>query len=260
MTSAPIPNAWVTCPTPRPQARMRLFCLPFAGGGATVYRPWAKSVPPEVELCPVQLPGRESRFREPPFTQAAPLAAALATAIAPWLTLPFALFGHSLGAMVSFELTRELRRRGAPAPVHLLVSARRAPHIPTPDPMHHLPEAQFIERLRGMEGTPEAVLKEPELLALFLPILRADLSVNDTYIADAGAPLDIPISVFGGTEDPRASPDELDAWRQHTTSDFSLQIFPGGHFYFKNDPEPLLNAMSQTLDRAVARLPKVAYP
>lgn len=239
---------------------MRLFCLPYAGAGASVYRSWANSLPPDVELCPIQLPGRETRFNEPPFKQVTPITTALATALSPWLTLPFALFGHSLGGLLSFELSRELRRRGAPTPVHLFVSARRAPHIPTPDPMHHLPEPQFIARLRGMEGTPEAVLREPELMQLFLPILRADLTVNDTYLASPETPLDIPISAFGGLTDGRASRDELDAWRQHTKSDFSLEIFSGGHFYFRSDPGPLLRALSQTLDRIMAHLPKAAYP
>lgn len=239
---------------------MRLFCVPFAGGGASAYRTWADSLPPEIEVCPIQLPGRETRFNEPAFKHAKPLTEALATALSSWLTLPFAFFGHSLGALLSFELARELRRRGGPAPEHLFVSARRAPHLVNPDPMHGLSDTQFIDRLRRMEGTPEAVLKEPELLQLFMPVLRADLSVNDTYVPGEEAPLDLPISAFGGTIDGRAAPAEIEAWREYTQREFSVVFFPGGHFYFKNDPEPLLRAMKPALLRITAGGPTTASP
>ncbi|WP_433932973.1 thioesterase II family protein [Sorangium cellulosum] len=248
-------DAWVGCPRPNPASRLRLFCFPYAGGGASVYSAWWRELPAHTELCAIKLPGREARLSEPPFEHLTPLVQALATALDGWLTKPFAFYGHSLGALVSFELARELRRRGAPLPRHLFLAARRPPHLRDPAPLHGLSHDEFLAWLRRMGGTPEEVLREPDLLALFLPVLRADLAVNEAEPFVPGSPLDCPISAFGGADDERASPAELDAWREHTRGPFRTEVFPGGHFFLRTTRAPLLRSISAVLDDVARDLP-----
>ena len=158
-------NRWVSCFKPNPQAKLRLFCFHYAGGGASVFRTWSDSLPESVEVCAIELPGRGMRLRESPFTQLEPLVQHLASTLLPYLDKPFAFFGHSMGGLVSFELTRLLRTEYGVSPVHLFVSGHRAPQVPDPDPpIHTLPESEFLQELRRFNGTPEAVLKNAELM------------------------------------------------------------------------------------------------
>ncbi|NET61249.1 MAG: thioesterase [Symploca sp. SIO2E6] len=234
-------NPWFRNYQPNPQANLRLFCFPYAGGGASIFRLWAKELPSEIEVYPVQIPGRENRLRESPFTQLSPLIQALIQVLPPYLDRPFAFFGYSMGALVSFELTRELRRQNLPIPSQLIIACRRAPQIPYQKPFtHKLSDAEFVEDLRLKGGTPEEVLQNPELMELLLPIVRADLAVNDTYSYTTELPLDCPISVLGTSEDREVSREQLDAWREHTTSSFSLEMFPGNHFFLINKGRSLL--------------------
>ncbi len=203
----------------------------------------------------VQLPGRGSRFRERPHTRVRDVAAAACEGLEPHLAdAPFALFGHSFGALVAFELARELRRRGGPKPVHLFISARRGPRRPDPHPpLHGLPEARFLEEVRARYGgIPDAVLKEPELLALLLPTLRSDLEAVETYSYESEPPLEVPISAFGGLDDPWATLDDLQAWQDETRASFSLTRFPGGHFYLDASAASLLREVGAQLARALA--------
>ncbi len=243
-------NFWLTCPRPNPQARLRLFGFPYAGAGASIFRTWQNELLPDVEVCAVQLPGRETRLRESPFTHVSPLIETLAQVLPPYLDLPFAFFGHSMGALVSFELARQLRRQKVPSPLHLFVSGRRAPQVPNPySPIHQLPDAAFVEELRRYNGTSQVVLQNSELRSLFLPILRADLAVNETYVYMPEAPLDCSISAFGGLQDGEASRKELAAWRDQTSRTFTLRMFPGDHFFLKRERDALLRVISQDLSR-----------
>ncbi|KYF69472.1 thioesterase II family protein [Sorangium cellulosum] len=255
MTTPSTSDAWVGCPRPNPASRLRLFCFPYAGGGASIYSAWWRELPAHTELCAIKLPGREARLSEPPFERLTPLVQALATALDGWLAKPFAFYGHSLGALVSFELARELRRRGAPLPRHLFVSGRRAPHQPISAPLHGLPDDAFLAWLRRMGGTPEEVLREPDLLALFLPVLRADVAVNEAEPFVPGPPLDCPISAFGGDDDERASPADIEAWRELTRGPFRAEVFPGGHFFLRTARAPLLRSISAVLDDVARDLP-----
>lgn len=249
------PNAWVLCPRPNPQARLRLFCFPYAGGAASAFYTWLDDLPGGVEICPIQLPGRESRLGEPPFTRLEPLLDALVLAIQPYLDKPFAFFGHSMGATISFELACQLRAQGASTPVHLFISGSRAPHTPDPDPpIHHLPDAELVEELRRFNGTPEAVLQNAELMHLLLPILRADLTLHETYRYVPGEPLDCPISAFGGLEDEEVSHDDLAAWRDQTCGTFTLRMFPGDHFFLRSARTLLLQAVSQDLMQVLGQI------
>ena len=207
MTTTLTFNSWVTCPKPNPQASLRLFCFPYAGGKAVSFRAWSSGLPTTVEVCPVELPGRGSRLMEVPFTQFEPLISALAQALLPYLDKPFAFFGHSMGALVSFELARLLRQKYGLSPVHLFVSGRGAPQVvPVPDPpIHALPEPAFLEKLRGLNGTPEAVLENAKLMQLLLPMLRADFAVIETYVYVPEPPLNCPITAFSGWQDRKVS-------------------------------------------------------
>jgi medium-chain acyl-[acyl-carrier-protein] hydrolase len=148
------------------------------------------------------------------------------------MDFPFAFFGHSLGSLISFELTRWLRRQKVPCPLQLFVSGCRVPQIPNPDPpIHQLPDVEFIEELRRFNGTPKAVLDNPELMEVFLPLLRSDMRLYETYVYDHEAPLDCPISAFGALEDEEVSREELAAWYDQTRSRFNIQMFPGDHFF-----------------------------
>ncbi|NER37551.1 MAG: thioesterase [Oscillatoria sp. SIO1A7] len=244
-----VKTPWLACPRPNSQARLRLFCFPYAGAGASVFYPWSSQLPEDIELWAVQPPGREKRLREPLLTSLSSLIETLVPILKPYLDCPFALFGHSIGALVIFALARELRRRNYPVPKHLFVSGRRAPQTPAlHPPIHQLPDAAFLAELDRYNGTPEAVLQNRDLMELFLPILRADLAIAETYSYVPEAPLDFPISAFGGLEDESVSPDRLAAWEKQSDRAFSLQMFPGGHFFFKSNPEALLKAISQQLE------------
>jgi len=242
-------SAWIVRPRPRRGCRLRLFCFPYAGGAAAVYRPWIDAFSAEVDVCPIQLPGRGSRFREAPFRRAADLVPAAAEALRAYLDLPFAFFGHSMGAVVAFELTRELRRRGWPGPVLLAVSGRQAPPRPDPDPpFGHLPDQEFLREVRERyDGIPDEVLAEEELLQLVLPALRADILVLETHKYVPGPPLDCPLSCLGGDEDRHVSREDLEAWRDETRGPCTVRTFPGRHFFIDSAREAVLDALRQDL-------------
>jgi medium-chain acyl-[acyl-carrier-protein] hydrolase len=227
---------------------LRLFCLPYAGGGASIFRRWSAGLPGSVEVCPIQLPGRETRLKEPPFTRLSPLLHALGDAVRPYLDRPFALYGHSLGALIAFELARYLRRTGNPGPVHLLASGRAAPQLRPPhEAINALPEPEFVERVRALGGTPDAVLADRELRKILVPLLRADFSILETYSYTDEPPLDCPITVFGGLQDPRAGTPELQAWRVQTAAHFSVQMLPGDHFFLRTAQDLLLRMLTLEL-------------
>jgi medium-chain acyl-[acyl-carrier-protein] hydrolase len=226
-------GAWIAYHKPRPGARVRLYCFPYAGGAASIFRGWADALPAEIEVRPVQPPGRESRIREPAFTRVEPLVAAFLAGHGDDLgAMPAAFFGHSMGALLAYELARALRREGRPAPVRLFVSARRAPHLPARErPIYALPEEEFRAELRELKGTPEEVLDHPELMELVGPLLRADFELIDTYEHAPGDPLGCPISAFGGIADATVSEEEMAGWRRHTAGPFRLRMLPGDHFF-----------------------------
>jgi medium-chain acyl-[acyl-carrier-protein] hydrolase len=238
---------WFKFPTPNPQARLRLFCFPYAGGSASTFRLWPAALPLDIEVCAVQLPGRESRLRDAAFTQMQALVQTLDELLRPHLDRPFAFFGHSMGALIAFELARRLEQN-PPGLVHLFVSGYAAPQILRRNPpIHQLPEAQFVAELRGFGGTPEAVLQHPELMALLLPTLRADFSVVERYVYSPGAPLACPISAFGGLQDSGVSRDDLTAWCAQTHGPCAVRMFPGNHFFLHSAQDLVLQTMARDL-------------
>src|SRR5215510_9124924 len=209
---------WLSCPKPNSQAKLKLFCFPYAGGNSQTYRAWPFKLPETVEVHMVNLPGRGTRLREAPITRLAPLVDEVAEAIRPELDKPFAFFGHSMGALIAFELVHQLRKQNHVNPAHLIVSGRGAPHMPKTEPQtHDLPEKEFIEELRRLNGTPTETLEHPELMQLMLPILRADFAICETYTYEDRPLLDCPITALGGLDDSDVTREELAAWRERTT-------------------------------------------
>jgi medium-chain acyl-[acyl-carrier-protein] hydrolase len=242
MSSPVETSAWFPNVRFRPEARLRLFCFPYAGGGGHIYRNWQAGLPPDIEVCPVQLPGRGSRLGEPGFRNMPALTEALARVVGPRLDRPFALFGHSMGGIIAFELTRALR------PAHLFVSGCSAPHIPDEEaPTFDLPEAEFIEKLRSINGTPAEVFDHPELLQMMLPLLRADFELVETYAYVPGEPLACPITAIGGLKDEDVTREKLEAWREHSTAAFSLRMLPGGHFFVNTEQASIHRMLAQGL-------------
>ncbi|HSM56062.1 MAG TPA: alpha/beta fold hydrolase [Candidatus Sulfomarinibacteraceae bacterium] len=241
-------SAWVVRPRPVAAPRLRLFCLPHAGGGPAIFHRWARVLPPQLDLCAVHLPGRGARVDEPAHTRLSPLLAELEAALRPWLDAPFAFFGHSLGAVLGFELARRLQGQG-PAPRRLFASACAAPHLlPANRRLHDLPRAEFLDALRAMGGTPPQLFAEQGWLDQMLPVVRADLTLFETYAYEEGPPLRCAITALGGRADTRASPSQLQAWAAHTGADFRLRLFAGGHFYWQEAQDEVLAAVVQDLD------------
>ena len=248
---------WLRVVKADPFATMRLFCFAYAGAGANAYRSWADAPFEHVETAAVQLPGRETRMREQPFTAAGPLVAALLRELRPYLDdKPFAFFGHSMGALLSFELTRELRRTGAPMPEALFLSGRRAPDSksdPRDTVMHRMTDEELIAELRDLNGTEAEVMEHAELLRLLLPIFRADFSVCENWHYRADAPLDVPIHALGGLLDPSVSATHLEGWERQTTAALTVNLFPGDHFYVNGSREQLLDTVSTHLSQYVLK-------
>jgi len=242
-------SPWLSCPRPKPRAGIRLFCFPYSGASAQVFYPWADLLPEAIEVCPVQLPGHGNRLAELPILDIHLLVLELAEGLRSHFDAPFAFFGHSMGALVSFELAHYLRREHDLSPVHLFVSGHGAPQLDDREPpIHRLPDAEFVAKIRNLNGMPQEILNHAELMALLLPILRADFTACETYRFQPGNLLDCPLWALGGLQDVYATRERLEPWGELTTGPFSVRMFPGDHFYL-NTAQPLL---LRTLARALS--------
>jgi surfactin synthase thioesterase subunit len=255
-TSAKKNGTWVVPLGPERRGALRLICFPHAGASAPVFRSWSEVLDEAISVWGVQLPGRGVRLREPPLRSMGELVRALATAVSHQGDAPFAFFGHSMGGLVAFEVTRELRRRGAPAPRVLFVSGIGAPNIPTDRPrIHQLPKDDLLRRLRGLDGTPVELIEHPELMDSWLPTFRADLEVVETHTHQEEPPVAVPIRAFGGRDDIFVSRSELARWREQTTSGFTLRMLPGGHFFVETARTALLRAVGRELEGLLGSSP-----
>jgi medium-chain acyl-[acyl-carrier-protein] hydrolase len=250
------PDRLATCLDRNPDARLRLVCFPSAGGGAWAYSTWARELPADVrrdvEVWALSFPGRRAGSPERALHELAPLVDTVRNGLLQHLDTPYVFFGHSMGALVAFELVRTLRAADEAPPVHLIVSAHRAPHLPDRHyAVHDLPDAEIVAKLRRLGGTPDVVLENAELMEMMLPALRADLAVCETYAYSEDEPLSCPITAFGGTKDREVSSVELAEWHRHTRGAFEQRMFPGGHFFLDTARPLVLRVLAQELRHAL---------
>ena len=247
----PEASRWLAYRHEVPGARLRLFCL--GGGGASMFGLWDLGMPAGVEVCPLQLPGRENRLGELPMIRISRIADSLSEALAPWLDQPFALFGHSAGALSVFELARKLCRQGRRPPEWLFVSGHPAPHLAYRRPAaSHLAPREFWQAMRDHFDIDPALLADEGLKDMLYPALRADYELEETYVYTKEAPLDIPLSVFGGSRDLETTEDELLAWRQHTSNRFRSRILEGNHMFLAPQREALVAELAHDLSQLLA--------
>nr|ASV47142.1 microcystin synthetase-associated thioesterase [uncultured bacterium] len=239
---------WFVYPRRNPTATLQLICFASAGHGPAMFRPWVALLPPHVELAIAHLPGRESRWNEPPLTRMADVADLLTAALVPGLDRPFALFGHSLGALAAFEVAQRLVSRGI-VPVHVFASAHRAPQRPNRHPrVSDLPDREFAAQVNARHGgIPEAVAQNRELMELMLPSLRADYRIFEDYVYVDRPPLPCPLTAFAGRADSHVCQDDVEPWRAQTAGPFTFQVFEGGHFFINDRRSDVVATILQAL-------------
>lgn len=233
-----------------PAGGVRLYCLPHAGGAASAFRPWVGRLP-GVAVCPLQPPGRETRAREAPHVRMGPLVEELAQVVLEDARGgPYAVYGHSLGALVGFELIHEIARLGGHPPVQFLASGCSAPQWTEQDERFtaaELTDEELVALLQLLGGTPQEFLSHPLILRMILPAVRADLSVKNTYRYQPRPPLDVPITTIAGLDDPRAGVESIAAWREQTVRRFHAHTMAGGHFAVLEQPDVTLGHLGRAL-------------
>jgi surfactin synthase thioesterase subunit len=238
---------WFRCAETRPWASMRLFCLPHAGGSAVFYRTWAKEISPAVEVHAVQYPGRSDRIADPFVTDAHQLARLVAGAMAPLLDRPVALFGHSMGAVLAYEVARLLQERGAP-PVHVFASGTRAPHDRENEHVSDKDDDGVVAAMVKLGGTDAEALQDPELRELVLPYVRNDFKLIEEYRHRPGTRLTVPLTALVGDSDDHVSEEQARRWSEVTDGAFALRVFPGDHFYLVPNQSEVLAHVMRTLE------------
>ena len=236
---------------PAPASAHRLFCFCYAGGNAAVFLPWQAALGVNIEVCAIQLPGHGARFGEPFLDSMASAVAAIATAITPLLDRPFSFFGHSLGALLAFEVSHHLRAHALPLPQQLIVSGAQGPHSPRSGrQIHLLDDAELKCELERYSGTPQAILNNPEFLMMVLPIIRADFRIVNDYVSTVRPPLPVKISVFAGRDDEMVDAEQCDDWFAETTSRGKLHWFDGNHFFINTSTEQVLEQLATIVSSA----------
>jgi len=247
-------SAWFQNDDAHDHADFKMFCFPYAGGTAYMFKKWGEMLPSTVQVIPVELPGRGARLQEPAFISLPALIEELTGLIRPLLNKQFFFYGHSMGATIAFELARALRRKYGCEPEALFVGGRRAPQVASGEPVtYHLPKSEFIEDLIKLDGTPKEVIENDELMEMMIPLLRADFQLIQTYEYTPDTPLRCPISVYGGLQDCHVPRDLLLPWKEQTKSRFSLHMLPGDHFFLRSSQAQLLRSIAREL-RDIATL------
>jgi medium-chain acyl-[acyl-carrier-protein] hydrolase len=242
------PSVWWKALNAPKSARLRLVCFPYAGGGWQPFACWPEWLPADVEIYAIHMPGRGSRVREPALTEFNGLVAAIGSALDPLLDRPLAFFGHSLGGIVSFEVSRWMRRHRHVLPAHLFISGRRSPREAATRPwLFNRDDTTFVAQLRALGGTAPEVLQNPELLEMLLPMLRADVQLSDSYEYRADSPLACGLTVCGATDDEESSLERIAGWRHETTGAFASHLLSGDHFFIHSQRRELLRIICRDL-------------
>jgi medium-chain acyl-[acyl-carrier-protein] hydrolase len=240
-------SSWILSHPAPPAPRVRLVCLPYSGGGASMYRSWCEELAPDIEVVPIQPPGRENRFREPALTSMDAILSHLLPVVSALRDRPLALFGHSVGARIAYELVLRMRATGMTLPVHLFVSACRAAHLNARHPlMGGMDDEELLHSIVARYGA-DAQVKDEELYRLMLPTIRSDIVALETCPFTGTDPLDLPMTGLGGTADLYVTQDEIEAWRDRTTAPFDFRMFEGAHFYLNGARQDLLSLLRQKL-------------
>lgn len=243
---------WLRVYRPAPAAAVRLVCFPHAGGSASFFFPMVQPLAPDVEVVAVQYPGRQDRRGEPNVGSIPELADQSFAALRRLADRPLALFGHSMGAVLAYEVALRMRDAGLPGPVRLFASGRRAPSRYRDERVHLAPDHRIIAELRLLSGTNASLLADPELLEMIMPAVRSDYRAIETYRHDPQRRLDRPITVLTGDDDPRVTMDEARAWAEHTTAPIDLHVLTGGHFFLVDRSDQVIALLRQQLSRAEA--------
>lgn len=230
-----------------PLAPKRMFCFPYAGGSASIYKEWADKLYPNVELCAIQMPGREERICEEILIHIEQVVEEIYKELQEYSDKPFGFFGHSLGALISYEIAKKLFQTSKQEPYVIFVSGCGAPHVPPKEIIHNLPEEEFEKKIFSLGGTPQLILENKEILSLFLPILRSDFTMVESYECKQRLKLHTNIIAFSGKEDKEVELNELLAWNEYTNKNFSYQMFPGGHFFIKDSFDDVINEVKKHL-------------
>jgi surfactin synthase thioesterase subunit len=245
-------GAWYSVQQARARCDVRVVCFPYAGGSASIFRGWSAWMPPTAELWTAHLPGRDRRISEEPYSDVASLVGAAVDAFVSYIEPPYALFGHSMGAIVAFEFAHELARRGAAPPLCLVVSGQHAPHLADDrPPIHDMPDADFLDAVGRLNGTPREVRESAEIMDLLMPVLRADFAAVETYTCGRRPPLRCPIVAYAATDDELITPDQVSPWSEHSTSGCRVVMFSGGHFFVQSSAERVARQLGQDVLDAV---------
>ncbi len=233
---------------------IRLFCFHYGGGSASAYREWAKDLVDYVDLIAIQLPGRETRFSEPLLDNISDIVNELSLNFHNYLDKPYILFGHSIGALISFEFTRILRKKAMQQPKSLIISGTKAPQVPLKrPPIHRLPSPELIQKIREYNGIPRDIIENKELMDIFLPIIRADFCISETYSYYSEPPLACPIMALGGLNDDTFDSQDLLKWQEQTTALFQYELLPGDHFFIKSSYQKVINIVNKILYKEITQ-------
>jgi medium-chain acyl-[acyl-carrier-protein] hydrolase len=243
------PGSWIKqMRSSNPEAAVRLCLFPCAGGSASSYQEWTADVPSFLDTFAIQLPGRANRFLEEPLKTLPPICQALCDELEQFATMPVAFFGHSLGALIAFDVCRELRRRKQRLPIHLFVAGRAAPQVPARKrPIRDLPDAEFLGELNRMGGIPPEIQENTELMDLLTPILKADITLHETYSLAPEPRLACPITAFGGVSDADVTLDDVRGWQEQTEAGFFFHEVEGGHFFVNAERKKLIQIITARL-------------